>query len=172
MKIKTISLSVDELSTLLSIDDADTRRQAVETLREVTADPKNIDADRYADSHPAVRALVKKVSRRVEASRRRAERKQAKEAEKATKKMIRLEMNDTMVKRLLWLRQHLFKTLDRLSEAMKEQVYSPKNLEMAELIDNVSLYVSRYVGPMMDAAAAYMRTPRRLRPAVMDVPLG
>lgn len=168
MKIKSITLSITELTNLLSIDSADVRRQALEALNEAVAEPENIDIERYRDSHPVVQAIVEKVDRRARSACRRAESRAARKQQKQDV-TIRVEMTDSTVKRLLWLRQNLHKTLGRLNDALTAQSDDPIGARMALIIDAVMESTSRYINPMMEAAAAYMRAPKKLRPEAMDV---
>lgn len=78
-------------------------------------------------------------------------------------------MNDNIVKRLLWLRQHLDNSIGRLTAALTAQPGDPVGAEMSRIVTEVMDYVSGYLNPMTEAAAIYMRTHRKLRRATTDV---
>lgn len=94
-KLKTLSLTIDEINELLSIEDAGERREVAEALNAGAADPESVDPEKYLDAHPMALCLTHKISRRMEQRRRRMEQRAKKQAERAQSTAGAPKQNET-----------------------------------------------------------------------------
>lgn len=181
--IKTLTLSVEEILQLIDITDADSRRQVAQSLIGCSDIPSDdIDETAYSDQHPMALCLAKKVQRKVKSAHRRKQRMMEKKQSSPTKETtnrteynssttakptpdeaICLELNEATVGRLLWLKQNhktWCKALNCIVEAMMGSLY-PKDLHS----DILSLLKQLFsiVNPLINQAADYHLTPKRLR---------
>ncbi len=85
-RIKTLTLSIAEISEIFAISDSAVREQAISIIQSAANDPENINPDIYTDFHPIIQKLIQKLQRRVELARRRAEARARREAEKSALK--------------------------------------------------------------------------------------
>ena len=83
MEFKSITLSAHEIDRLLSIDDADERREVREFMTQSMANPESVHAEEYRESSPTIYKMARRIERRVKSARRRAERKSAPKPEQS-----------------------------------------------------------------------------------------
>ena len=85
-RIKSLTLSIADISEIFAISDPEVREMAVRILQDEANAPENIDPDRYVGCHPVIQKLIQKLKHRVELSRRRAEARARRKAEEAARK--------------------------------------------------------------------------------------
>lgn len=80
MNVKSITLTVAEVTEILSITDDTLRRQALEAVTEAAAHPEKINLEAHLDGPSIILTLVHKVYRRYETALLRAENRKKKKA--------------------------------------------------------------------------------------------
>lgn len=171
MKTHTITLTVDEFNRLMSISDDNRRKQAAKAITTCATTP---DAAPASHGDETVSAVTRRMQERRERARRAAERRKARREQgkqELPKAQFQLRMTEGNVRRLLWLKQHFTEWLENVViafDAVTDWSIGPKIATTMEYMCSLAAVLLR---PMTDAAAAYMKTPRRMRPATMTLTL-
>lgn len=124
-EIKSLTLSIEEIATLIEITDIEERRQVMQSLMDGAQNPsKEIVEANYAESHPMALRIAKKISRKAKAAARRRERNQQKMSQLSSTESglqnkddemragarrpreISLFLNDDIAHQLQWLKRN------------------------------------------------------------------
>lgn len=176
--IKSLTLSIDELSRILLMDDPEERRQVLAALTENVSSPESLDVSRYSDSSPITQCIVRKISRRVEMRRRRREKIARKKASLTGREdacidekpgagkvpPASLELNKATVGRLLWIKQNHKNWLRAVTAILDALTGSEVYAKVAEEVRRVADMIFGCLKPLIDQAAVYHQTPARFRP--------
>lgn len=180
-EIKSVSLSVDEIRQLLSIESAEERKEVLDVLTEGAANPEAVDAERYLDSHPMALCLAHKISRKVEQRRQRAESKLRRQAEEKKKERVvtaerpferivrssdelnEIVFNQTIVKWLLWLKRNHSSWRRSLFGVLKSLRRDVVPQELVGDLESAIEGLWDYLKPLVDRASDYYRTPSSKR---------
>ncbi len=192
-RIKTLTLSIADISEIFAISDPAVREQAISIIQSAANDPENIDPDRYAGCHPVIQKLIQKLQHRVELSRRRAEARARREAEQAAEAArqsknnafetlyrqragvkpgtLEVKINESVARRLLWIRQNFPAAVDAVRRVVA--AYEAED-EMARIVStnltNMFNFVTGYLKPLTEAASTYFRTPKSRRSSSVIIP--
>ena len=181
-KIKSITLSLTELTDILELTDPAVRQAAINALHAAAADPENADPDSYLDAPAVVHTLVDKVHRRAKAAKKRAETRAKnkrmtlqdalwRERPGLQSGTIELKINESVVKRLLWIKQNFPAAVDTVTRVLA--AYEEQD-DMARVIslnlNSIFRFVTAYLRPLTDVANDYFRTPKHLRPTTITIP--
>lgn len=175
----TISISMEELTELMTIADAGKRREALDAIGRCVENPEAHvrETDCGAVKSVAER-LRKSAGRRARAAARRiAAKKKAAEPKRETaepKNEIReydMPMNDMTARRLLWLKQHYGEWVDHVTRILRLFQGWEIGEQMAESVKSMTDVVQIYLEPLLDFARNYMKLPRHSRPKMLKVPL-
>ncbi|MBD5214082.1 MAG: hypothetical protein HDS75_04575 [Bacteroidales bacterium] len=180
-KAKTITLTIDEFTQIIEISDMAIREAVLTAVRSALEDPDSISPDDYADSHPLISTLINKIKSRAESARMRAEKRKANRAlpkpvSKASTPgsadmMIDMPLNDSTVRRLLWVKQNYAVAIDNIMRILAAQSGNTLGRELSTCFSEIAEAVKAYLRPLIDAASGYFRTPRHLRPHTVRVPI-
>ena len=181
MKKQTLSLTVEEIASLIKISDPGEQEQVMQSLIENSENPKtDIDRSDYNDAHPMAQRIAEKFRRKAKAAERRRLKRLQSPTEETTptskntetlpkvqvqdNNTIVLELNEATVGRLLWLKQNhksWAKAINCIVEAISgSEIPRYLRSRLHDLLD--SLFV--YLEPLIRQAAIYHQTPKQYRP--------
>ncbi len=191
--IKTLTLTIADISEIFAISDPMVREQAISIIQSAASDPENINTDHYKDCHPIIQKLIQKLQHRVELSRRRAEARARRKAEQAAEAArqsknnafetlyrqragvkagtLEVKINESVARRLLWIRQNFPAAVDAVRRVVA--AYEAED-EMARIVltnlTSMFNFVTGYLNPLTEAASAYFRTPKCRRSSSVIIP--
>lgn len=187
-KIKSLTLSLSEITDILSIDDPDVRRAAIEALEKAAADPEKIDLEEHLDGPPVILTLVHKVHRRAEAARKRAETRAKNRLgnplpknhafetlfrgrKSSTGDTFEVKINESVVRRLLWIKQNLPIAVDTVKRILAAyEVQNEMARTLSQTLTDTYNSVTEYLRPLSEAATRYFNTPKHRRPTTIRIP--
>lgn len=73
-RIKSISLTLDEIKALMDIDSAEERQRAIRYVESAMENPDSVNPDVVATEHPAIQRFARRIHRRMQSSRKREQR--------------------------------------------------------------------------------------------------
>ena len=180
MEFKSITLSAHEIDRLLSIDDADERREVREFMSQSMANPESVHAEEYRDSSPTIYKMARRIERRVKSARRRAERKSAPKPvqpapanprpeateRESTVTCVVLASNERIFKSTLTsLNDHLDRMLSRFNIFETPSRDNAAFTYLTDLRDRINTLLTRYVArprPDIHPQAASLTFPTTL----------
>lgn len=190
-QIKTLTLSIEEIATLIEITDTDARRQVMQSLIEGSQNPiETIVESNFADSHPMALQIARKISRKARAAhRRRLKREQKKQQTELQKtqqpvdteapasneplteiprcdenEKVILTLNDEIVRQLQWLKRY-FKPMRRNIQSVIDAITG--NPITRQIFENLAPLYDRlfsYIANLAGQVENYFMTARRQRP--------
>ncbi len=180
MEFKSITLSAHEIDRLLSIDDADERREVREFMTQSMANPESVHAEEYRESSPTIYKMARRIERRVKSARRRAERKSAPKPEQSAPANPRpeaperepmvtcvvLASNERIFKSTLTsLNEHLDRMLSRFNIFETPSHSNAAFTYLTDLRDRINTLLTRYIArprPDIHPQAASLTFPTTL----------
>ncbi len=182
MKTQTITLSVDEFTRLMSIDNKDSRAAAASEITRCACNPGEAPTE---SADPTVRSVCDRIAARRERARKAAERRKARKAEKAkqaeeTKQAkdakpemrdFNVPMTDLNVRRLLWIKQNYEVWVIRVTGALKAIEGWKLGADTAEIVRTMTESLDLLLKPLTKLASRFMLMPRHERPASLTIPL-
>lgn len=180
-KIKSLTLSLEEITDILSIDDPGIRRAAIDALHDSAADPESIDLEKHLDGPSVVLTLVHKVHRRAEAAKKRAETrakniKKHKEAqprpdEKAGQETVELKINENIFRKILWTKQNYSIAVNTVLGILSFLKDTDKTAQVLfDTLTDIHSSLGEYLRPLTKVASDYFRIPKHHRPAAVTIP--
>lgn len=190
-QIKTLTLSIEEIATLIEITDTDARRQVMQSLIEGSQNPtETIVESNFADSHPMALQIARKISRKARAAHRRRlkrdQKKQQTELQKTQQPVdteapasneplpeiprcnenekVILTLNDEIVRQLQWLKRY-FKPMRRNIQSVIDAITG--NPITRQIFENLAPLYDRlfsYIANLAGQVENYFMTARRQRP--------
>ena len=176
-KVKTLTLTIDEFSQILQITDLALRDAILTAVTEAIDAPESIDLTAYADADPLLISILTRLRTRAESARKRAEKRRSslvvprKVTVSQDTKMIEMELNESNVRRLLWVRQHYAETIDNIMRILTSQSHNSLGRELSTCFGGITTAIRAYLRPLFEVAATYFRTPRHLRPRTISIPM-
>lgn len=159
MEFKSITLSSQDLDRLLSIDNADERREVREFLEHSMANPESVRAEDYRRSSPAIYNIARRIERRVKSARRRAERKATPKTERTTSTATREETTVSCVV-LASYDRILKSTLTSLNEHLDLMVSRFDIFEDLSTGNDAFIYLTDLRDRVKSLLAGYISGPR------------
>ena len=164
-KIKTLTLSLSEITDILQITDPVVREAAVKALNIAAENPEAIDLEQYQDSPRVVRTLVEKVHRKARNARKRAEARAKKKSLFSYKKAINVRVDDKVAKRLLWIKQNLPVAVDAVTRALAGCEGEESAVALSAAVTEIFESVTDYLRPLTEGAKRYFHLPKYARPS-------
>lgn len=190
-QIKTLTLSIEEIATLIEITDTDARRQVMQSLIEGSQNPtETIVESNFADSHPMALQIARKISRKARAAHRRRlkrdQKKQQTELQKTQQPVdteapasneplpeiprcnenekVILTLNDEIVRQLQWLKRY-FKPMRRNIQSVIDAITgNPITRQIFEHLAPLYDRLFSYIANLAGQVENYFMTARRQRP--------
>lgn len=173
-----VTLSMEELTELMSIADPAKRREALDAIGRCAADPAG---EVKESSCGAVRAVVDRMrkcaDRRARAAARRLQaRKVAAPAPPSAPsttevREYKMGLDEAMARRLLWLNQHYGEWVDHVTRILRIFQDWGFGEHLSETVKTMTDVLIKYINPLIGCARDYMKMPRRMRPRAMKVAL-
>lgn len=184
MKIKTFTISVDELTDILSITDPSVRDAAISAIRSAASDPDSISDNPEGEAAPVLLRIRRKA---ISRSREKARRQKRAEAKKVQDKVQddqaqptqnptnaqspRVPYTEEIARKLLYLKSNMNQTFDYTIDIIKIFTFGDSRFTAGtELIERIFDRIRIDFAPMFDFATIYMNMPPAEREGITAVP--
>lgn len=174
MKIKTFTISVDELTGILSIDDPAERDNAIQAIRAAATDPDSIPDSPEGAAAPVIERIRRKAVASARAKARRQQRALAKERQAEQPPLAQqqapvmsarsIACSELLARKLLRLKMTMRETFDSIIYIMRQfSSIAPQILTEISKCRQIFDNFRRWFGPMFKFATEYMHKPRHQR---------
>ncbi len=186
-KVKSINLSIEEITAIFAITDESLRNRAIQAITTAAENPEAVNIDDYLDGDPLILELVWRIVRKDRMARERRERRAANPQQRKPRGIknsakpldisghsdlqpVEIDMSESNVRRLLWVRQHFNETIEQVTRVLAIHSADWMSEDLAKSLKSISEMVYMYLQPSLKSASEVAKLPRRLRPRTIPVP--